>query len=367
MARATIGIDCRLGGVRHGGIGRYISEYVRHAVASDELQFSLIFSDEAQRRELLDAVSLKKNSHIQTTIANIRHYSLSEQLRLPSVYNRLNFDLLHVPHFNVPIGYRRPFIVTIHDLLWHSTRGTSVTTLPAWQYWFKYGAYRLAVGDTIKRAARIFTPTRFVADTITSHYPSAVDKIVVTYEGVGAQFVPSLTATKNPKQLLYVGSLYPHKNVGVLAAALQLLPDYRLAIVTARDAFADSFRQHIKELGLQDRVAMHHGVPDTALVQWYQSSGIVIQPSTSEGFGLTGLEALACGAPLIASDIAVFHEVYGDAAFFFDPYDAKSLVAVIKNVALQKNQSSTARAEILARYSWKVMTELIIKEIKQLV
>lgn len=367
MGRATIGIDCRLGGVRHAGIGRYVAEYVQRVVTTEEFNFSLIFSDSEQLNELLHNIEVKHQSRLQFTIAPYRHYSLSEQLRLPSVFNRLNLNLLHVPHFNVPLGYRRPFVVTIHDLLWHSTRGTTVTTLPAWQYWLKYGAYHLIVGDTIGRAERIFTPTQFVADTIKEHYPTAAHKTVVTYEGVGSQFVIDRTVKRDRAHLLYVGSLYPHKNVVIILDALLHLPDHRLTVVGARDAFTQEFIQEISRRELDDRVTLKNSVSDDALVRLYQSVGAVIQPSTSEGFGLTGVEALACGAPLLASDIAVFHEVYVEAANYFDPVSATGLAELVRNLPTINPISDHARATTLNRYSWETMTQTMLAQMRSII
>lgn len=364
MRQTAIGIDCRLGGVRHGGIGRYIAEYLKLVVDEGSFRFSLVFSDPQQQQELLSGVSQKNLSRIHTTITDIRHYSISEQLRLPDIFNQLQVDLLHVPHFNVPVGYRRPFVVTIHDLLWHSTRGTAVTTLPAWQYWLKYGAYKYTVGSTVRRAARVFAPTQFVAKTITDHYPQARDKTVVTYEGVGEQFVP-FSQNRKSQQLLYVGSLYPHKNVSLILDALLQLKNFSLVVAGARDVFAEAFAKEIGRRGLENRVTITGRVSDQELVKLYQTSAAVIQPSTSEGFGLTGVEALACDTALLASDIPVFHEVYGDAALYFDPDGADSLVHAIGQIdQLSSEENKTAREQALAKCSWKRMTDIIVAELK---
>ncbi|MBP7875858.1 glycosyltransferase family 4 protein [Candidatus Woesebacteria bacterium] len=365
MRKATIGIDCRLGGVRHGGIGRYIAEYLHSVVRLSDHNFSLVFSDLEQQRELLDAVTTVHRSRIQTTIADVRHYSVAEQLQLPALFNSLPIDVLHVPHFNVPLGYRRPFVVTIHDLLWHTTTGTTVTTLPTWQYWLKYAGYRVIVSNAINRAKKIFTPTQFVADSIGEHYSQALDKMVVTYEGASSIFVPAAQVKRNNKQLLYVGSLYPHKNVRVILDALIDLPEYSLQIVGARDAFTESFKKEVHQLGLDARVSIKTKVSDRELVTLYQQAAALIQPSTSEGFGLTGIEALACGTPLLASDIAVFHEVYQEAALFFNPKDPHSLVDALDqlpNTDTLRHRGSVKEA--LTQCSWDGMTQRILTSIE---
>ncbi len=365
MRKATIGIDCRLGGVRHGGIGRYIAEYLRSVVKLSNHNLSLVFSDTEQQRELLKTVAPEHHSRIHTTVADVRHYSVAEQLQLPAVFNNLPIDVLHVPHFNVPLGYRRPFVVTIHDLLWHTTTGTTVTTLPAWQYWLKYAGYRLTVSNAINRAAKIFTPTQFVADSIGEHYDQALNKMVVTYEGVSSSFVPSTQIKRKSKELLYVGSLYPHKNVSVILEALIRLPGYSLQIVGARDAFTESFKKEIHQLGLDARVAIKTKVSDSELVALYQQATALIQPSTSEGFGLTGIEALACGTRLLASDIAVFHEVYQKAALFFNPQDPSSLIDGISQLPSRASTRHNKYVkEALTQCSWDSMTQRILTSIE---
>lgn len=366
MRKAAIGIDCRLGGVRHAGIGRYIAEYVQRVVGYQNFNFVLVFSDREQQAELLAPIPPKLQSQIRVQVTSQKHYSVTEQLQLPSVLNRLQLDLLHVPHFNVPLGYRRPFVVTIHDLLWHSTRGTQVTTLPAYQYWLKYAAYQLTVKNAVGRAARIFTPTQYVADSVAQHFPRATDKIVVAYEGVGHQFQADPTAVRDRKQLLYVGSLYPHKNVTVVLDALPLLPNHRLTIVSARNVFTDAFQLEIAKRKLEHRVTIRHQVTDQQLVKLYNTVGALIQPSTSEGFGLTGIEAIACNTPLVASDIPVFHEVYADAAQYFAPHDPQSLATAIQaqSVGDHPTQQTKTRSSVLERYSWDRMTKTMIMEMQ---
>lgn len=367
MRRATIGLDCRLGGIRHGGIGRYISEYLRRAARDPALDFTIVGTDQSQLSELLTPIAKQDRARIHAITAPMRHYSLAEQWQLPRVLQRLSIDLLHVPHFNVPLGYHRPFVVTIHDLLWHSTKGTTVTTLPPWQYWLKYAAYQWVVKNAVTHAQAVFVPTQFVAQTISRHYPVARRRTVVTYEGVGEQFQPATKAERQPHQLLYVGSLYPHKNVTVVLDALLQLPTETLVVVGARDVFSQVFTAAVRERGLSDRVRLLHQLSDRELVELYQSSSLLIQPSTSEGFGLTGVEALACGTPLIASDIPVFHEVYGAAAFFFDPHDPDQLADMIRTAQDPQSQPEPrAIAAVLERCSWDRMTDVILSRLKQL-
>ena len=175
---AKIGIDARLWGVKHTGIGRYVEELVKSLQQIDKENEYVLFCRNDDTRNIPEVKGWKK------VIADINHYSLKEQFTLHKVYRSENLDLLHVPHFNVPIFYKGKFVVTIHDLLWHDLKGLSVTTLPAPAYIVKYFAYRSVVGNAIKNSQKIIVPSNFIKNDLISKFSLPDEKIVVTYEGV---------------------------------------------------------------------------------------------------------------------------------------------------------------------------------------
>src|SRR5690606_36980147 len=130
-----IGIDCRLGGSRHAGIGRYIENLLLRLPSLDsETTWVYFYHDEGQKQAWLSRLATVTN--VEWVKAPVRHYTLSEQVKMPRYFSAANLDLLHVPHFNIPVLYPGRLVITIHDLLWHEYYGTQVTTLPSWQYWF---------------------------------------------------------------------------------------------------------------------------------------------------------------------------------------------------------------------------------------
>lgn len=357
----TIGIDCRLAGAAHAGIGRYIAELVRRLVELDaDLTWVCFFNAPAQPREIWPGGVPKQ---VKVVMAGIPHYSWREQLSWPWLLSRYRLDLLHVPHFNVPILYRGKMVVTIHDLLWHEYRGPAVTTLPAMWYWLKYGAYRLVAAQAIRQAKRILVPAETIKRTIIRYHPSAAPKITVTKEGVATDFWGGVsqrsTAPAHPdKRLVYVGSLYPHKNVDLVIQALAALPDFTLTIVGARSVFQDRTKQLVAEAGVGQQVQWGGYLPDTELWQLLRRSWALVQPSLSEGFGLTGVEAMAAGVPVLASDIPIFHEIYGQAASFFDPHQPASFVAAVKSLSPARRQQLIAAGKNqVAQYSWDEMAK----------
>lgn len=358
-----IGIDCRLSGKRHAGIGRYIENLViRLPQLAPDVEWVFFFYDQNQADEVLGRIN-KDEKNVDLVFTPYLHYSLLEQIRLPKIYQQNKLDLLHVPHFNVPLLYRGKLAITIHDLLWHQHRGAAVTTLKPWEYWFKYFIYRFVSSRAIKKAKAIFVPSKTIKNTILSYYPQAEGKLVVTKEGVAKEFLQSTPTKKSKvsKNLLYVGSLYPHKNVKLIINSLEKLTGYRLSIVSARTAFRDKLEKYVKKLRLSNRVSFKGYLSDSQLATDYQKSFALVQPSLSEGFGLTGLEAMASGVPVIASNIPIFREIYQEAATYFDPNSVESFMKAVAKVekldAAQAKKIVEKGKKIVRQYSWEKMAQ----------
>lgn len=372
----TIGIDARLAGQKNAGLGRYINNLLLRLPLYLPENYHLVyfFHDKNQASEILNQIGTLPAAQGQSAQAifqkiklvyvPIRHYSLAEQTQLPRIFAQEKLDLLHIPHFNAPyfLG-KQKFVLTIHDLLWHEKKGLAVTTLRPWQYYFKYFAYRLLTNRVVKKANQIITVSQHGQKTLLKFYPKVKNKTQVIYNGVN-DFSPLLTPQKFktplPKNfLLYVGSLYPHKNLNLVLRALTQQADLNLVIVSARNAFWNKTAAKIKDLHLEKQITFLGQVSDQQLQFLYQQAQALVQPSLSEGFGLTGIEALKLGTPVIASKIATFQEVYGDVFTAFDPYsEADFLQAVKKSAPLKTNL--TWRRQALAqaaRYSWDSMAK----------
>lgn len=350
-----IGLDCRLAGSRHAGIGRYILNLAqRLPLQSSNFTFVYFINDISQKEE----IDPKDSLPVEWKVTPFKHYSVDEQLHFPKVISQSKVSLLHVPHFNVPLLYNGKLIVTVHDLLWHEYKGTQVTTLPIWQYWIKYLMYRLTVSITVKKAGTILVPSKTVKSVLERYYSQVTDKTKVTYEGYSQTLSVTKVSKVNENQILYIGSLYPHKNIELVLRAVQQLPEIQLILVGARDAFSERVKKKIKELGIEKQVALRGYVPDEELGNLIASSNAVIQPSLSEGFGLTGLEAMGSGGVVIASNIPIFKEIYGDAALYFDPYDPKSFIETLSKITPQARKDLQEKGQTqLKKYSWDIMTQ----------
>jgi len=370
-------IDARMYGLEHAGIGRYVMNLIAELQKINKSNSYLILLRKSPAQKLETG-----NWKLETKIVDIPHYGLDEQLKLPSIIAREKPDLVHFPHFNVPVLYSGKFIVTIHDLIKHTSRGAETTTRAPWFYWFKYLGYKFVFNQAVGRAKKILVPSQAIKQELIKIYKIPADKIVVTYEGVGKEFqISNLKCQISNKILnkykikkpfvIYTGSLYPHKNVERLIQSIKLLnmplnkPSITLIISCARSVFWERLKKKVRELGAEKFVNLMGFVPDGDLVGLYQEAEAFVFPTLSEGFGLPGLEAMAAGLPVVCSNIPVLREIYGEAAEYFNPLSTKDIAQKIKMVCSydsnHQNKIIEKGLKQVKKYSWKEMVQQTLK------
>lgn len=376
MIIMKIGIDARFyGPVGRGGLGRYTMELIRALEAIDTENKYVVFL----RRENFDQYT-PTNPRFRKALADFRWYSVEEQLYFPRVLLRERCDLVHFPHFNVPLLYRRPFVVTVHDLILLRFPTLRATTLSPLLYRLKFLVYRLVIWNAIARAKKIITISEYTKWDILDRYRISPKRIAVTYEAtrsfcymmrddLARHFFESLGLLSKKETAsfydilepytLYVGNAYPHKNLESLLAAFDRFPDERarLVLVGGDDYFYRRLKLYAKKRNIR-RVIFAGAVSDECLDLLYRHARVSVFPSRYEGFGLPPLEAMANGSPVIAAHAAAFPEVLGDAALFFDPDDPdalrKSLVEVWHDEALRVSLRQKGFARV-AEFSWEKM------------
>lgn len=171
-------IDGRLYGLENAGLGRYSMNLISQLQRlEDDNDYAVLL-----RKKYFDKLSFKGSW--QKVLADIPHYSLAEQTKLPGLIKSLKPDLVHFLHFNVPFLYRGKFIVTIHDLLMHKQKGLEATTLTPSRYFVKRLGYKCIFGNAVKKAVKIIVPSQAVKDEVAYYHKLSPDKIIVTYEGI---------------------------------------------------------------------------------------------------------------------------------------------------------------------------------------
>jgi len=283
--------------------------------------------------------------------------------------------LVHFPHFNVPIFYRKKFIVTIHDLILLHFPTIRGTTLNPVFYWLKFLAYKITIGNAVKKAKKIIAVSNFTRSDILTNYSVSADKVAVTYEaGSETENYSQENVGKIDKYgimkpyLLYVGNAYPHKNLEKLVKSWQIFDEkqkgkIKLVLVGKKDYFYNRLREIVEENKIRN-IIFAGFVLDDDLDAVYKNAIAYIFPSLYEGFGLPPLEAMKNGLPVISSNHKCLREIMGDSAYYFDAQKKEDIVRAIEKIISDENlrQKLTKKGfSQIAKYSWKKMAKETLK------
>lgn len=363
-----IGIDARL--INETGVGRYIQNLLKWLNKLDKVNEYIVFTYK-------NSIDFPEESTTWKVVqTDIRWHTLQEQLVFPFLLNKYNLDLIHFPYFSMPILYSGKFIVTIHDLTNLNFSTGKASTLPPYLYKIKFAGYSFVLNNSLRRSEKIIVPSQSVASDIISRFPDLSHKVIVTYEG-GMETTLKLSKKLDFEPfLLYVGNLYPHKNIEIALNALKKFNQQnnskiKLAVVGEKDAFYKRTVNLVNGLVLEKSVIFLGQVSDLELSNLYQRAICLLFPSISEGFGLPIIEALQHGCLVCCSDIGVFREIYGNIPFYFNPYKAESIVNSLEKIillsekekTLLKNNSKTKSRQ----FNWKIMSEKTLSLYKEAV
>ncbi len=348
-------IDARM--IDLSGVGRYLKGLIPLLV--DKFQITLL----GRRQEFVRFSWFDKVFIIE---CNVPIYSIREQFELPLKIPKC--DIFWSPHYNIPIlpiGAKKR-IVTIHDVYHLAFR--HILSLPQRIY------AKLMINQAVKRSDIVLTDSEFSRQEIIKYTETSKD-IKVVYIGIELQWYKKqpLSLSERDNYILYVGNVKPHKNLVRALKAFSLLEEKSLKfkIVGKKEGFITADRkvdEIAKKLGT--RVEFTGYVSDDKLKQLYRKAKLFLFPSLYEGFGLPPLEAMACGAPVVVSNIASLPEVCGDAAYYVNPYDvkdiAKGIEIVLKDEELQKEliHKGLERAKL---FSWEKSAKKLVKIIKEVI
>jgi glycosyltransferase involved in cell wall biosynthesis len=271
-----------------------------------------------------------------------------EQLSLPRLVRAARADVLFAPAYTGPIRCPVPMVVAIYDV--------SFAARPDWFGWREGLRRRLVTRVAARRAARVLTTSHFSRREISRLLNVPASKIEVIYPGVDV----APTQNTNENLVLYVGSLFTRRHIPEVIDAFARLarrrPDVRLEIVgdnrTIPRIDVDAL---VRASGVADHIAWRSYVPDETLASLYGRARVFVFLSEYEGFGLTPLEALAAGVPIVVLDTPVAREVYGDAAVYVPGAEPEVVAAAIDRVLddeAERARIRDAAARLLPRYSW---------------
>lgn len=315
-------VDAR--GIAHSGLGRYLREVLARVSADPRFARITTLGSPDEVRRFAPAGEVLPFPH-----AFYSPWGQARWLAL-AARGRLRHDVAFFAHYDVPFPGPPPrSVVVVHDLN-HFT----LPFYPAWKVALAGAVLRRAV----HRAARVVVPSLATRDALLGRHPEAAERVTVVTEGVdpawsapAAALPPRLRALR--PYLLCVGNRKPHKNhvaaVEVLARVRAVYPAVRLVLVGGGDEDGEAVRARAAALGVRDAVVELRGVDDDLLRSLYAGAECFLFPSLSEGFGLPVLEAMAAGAPVVASNLTSIPEVVGDAGALANPADPAALAAPV--------------------------------------
>jgi glycosyltransferase involved in cell wall biosynthesis len=280
---------------------------------------------------------------------------------------RHKIDLFFFPavYSYFPIFNRTKIIVTVHDVIADHHPELVFPNSRLKMFW------KLKQNTAIRQAHLILTVSEYSKREIIEYFKLPESKVRVVSEAARSVFsvlqpgseinqtLSRFDLEPDKDFLLYVGGISPHKNLNALIDALQLIVSdanfSSIKLVLVGDYKDDPFfsaypslKKQIDRLGLSDKVIFTGYIEDLELAHLYNSTSLVVLPSFEEGFGLPAVEAMACGAPVAASNRGSLPEVLGKAGRFFDPTDTENMAETLRHIlgnhALRKEMSQTGLA-----------------------
>ncbi len=294
---------------------------------------------------------------------------LREQFVLPNLAAAARADVLHLTGFAAPLRSRVPIVLTVMDLI--GVLFAKNFPFAARFYWSRYLPY------TLRAANHLVTLSHHTKRDIVRLTRIPPQRISVVPPGLAAHFQPVtdqayLASVRARLQLparyfLFVSTLEPRKGVDTLLNAFALtanqIPEH-LVIVGKRGWYYQNFFAHARRLGLSARIHFADYVADADLPALYHLATAFVLPSRYEGFGLTALEAMGCGAPVICSNASSLPEVVGDAGILLPPTDAHSFAQAMLALATSPAEKIRLGAQSLERarlFSWDAAAQQLLQ------
>lgn len=350
----NITVDARM--INSSGIGTVIKNILKRMIVLKPEWNFFILGDLLE----LKKYDFFKHDNVKLISCNVAIYSVKEQIELIKNIPK-DTDIMWSPHYNIPIFYKGKLILTVHDVF-HLAMPQFVKGMHKQLYakfMFHMAKYK---------ANKIICVSNFTASELEKFVGVDKNNIKVIYNGIDEKWfnVKREKPIYYKPYLLYVGNVKPHKNLGNLVKAFDLIKDkipHDLIIVGKKEGFITGDKNifNLTEK-LSDRIIFTGRVDDNLLRQYYKQADLFIFPSLYEGFGLPPLEALATGTKVICSNILTLKEVCKNMVDYFDPLDINSISKCILNNVMFNDKIKNIT--LLDKYKWEKSVQKYIDSIE---
>ncbi len=380
--RQRIAVDARWIFTELSGIGRCTLELLaRLGRWGEECDFVVLVQNDERRSYVQTAAGLAGKPNFSFEIVPYGPFSLRGQWAVARLLYEKGVDIYHSTNFMIPLPAfprQRPHAVqclcTIHDLIplihpEYTPRSLKTRLLPV---------YRALMREIARRTDHVVAVSESSRIDIEQWLDIPAERISVVYNGIPAGYRPvggRPSMAGEAKTVLYVGRSDPYKNLpGLVRAFAKLREDHpeldvRLKIAGSPDRRYPEAGRLARELAVADRVDWMGYVDDAALLKAYQQADVLALLSRYEGFGLPVMEAMACGTPVVCSDVTSLPEIAGGAALLVPPDDTQAAADALYAVLADDYTASRLRMAGLQRterFSWDQAAQAILQLYRRL-
>jgi glycosyltransferase involved in cell wall biosynthesis len=350
-----VAVDATAVPADRGGVGRYVDELLP-ALAEEGVDLAVVCkgSDLGHYRALLPGVDLvPAPAAVERRPARLAW----EQAGLPLLARRIRADVLHCPHYTMPLAATLPVVTTLHD--------ATFFTHPEVHLPVKRRFFRTWTRISLHRARRCITPSAATRDELVRVAAADPGRVDVAHLGVDAARFHEPTAEERAKArahlgvdgpyLAFLGTLEPRKNVPALVRAWSRLPDPPALVLAGGRGWDEEVDRAAAEVPPGHDLRRPGYLPLELLAGFLGEAELVAYPSLGEGFGLPVLEAMACSAPVLTTRRLALPEVCGDAVAYTEPDPgsiAEALRALLANPGRRAELAAAGRARA-AQFNWR--------------
>lgn len=316
---------------------------------------------------------LKDSDNLHIVELSCPTYPLWEQIALPKAVKRLMPDLLHCTSNTAPLHCPVPLILTLHDIIYLEKRQS---TSKSWYQEMGWYYRRMIVPRILPHCSKIITVSQFERQRIREALHLPDEQLVTVYNGYSPHFYPHSTVSdtiykyiETDDYLFFLGNTDPKKNTSrvLKAYSLYLKQSERkrpLLIADVKEDYIDNILQSEQLKAIKPYLRFPGYIPNTDLVNIYNSSFAFLYPSLRESFGIPMLEAMACGTPVIASDTSAMPEIAGEGACLANPFSPEDIAQHIIRLEKDKGfyqQQVEYGLKRCQSFSWKKTAEKLLE------
>jgi glycosyltransferase involved in cell wall biosynthesis len=359
------------------GLGRYTYNIINALKKIDpENDYLILVNAELDSNHPVFAL---KNDRVEYKKCYIPGVTIQQQYKLNQFLKDEKFDVYHYPHFDLPISISKRFksVFTVHDLTYLLHRGV----FQGAEY-FKRWYTKKIMSRGIRHAEKIITVSDCTKNDLIGYFKmngSIVSKVETIYEACESNFMPLKDDDRienfkqkwnlNKPYFLFIGERRPHKNLVRQIEAfhqMQKQIDEELEFVIIGKSYNDYFEpeEKAKQLNLEGKIRFLGYVEDNELPLFYNCATGFMFASLYEGFGIPILEAMACGTPVITSNISSTQEIAGDAALLVNPYQVEEISQAMLKIAGDTNLKRSYIQKGFERkkeFSWEIAARQTLK------